>query len=179
MHVPTHILAGWVAANCFPLTAGERLACMIVSAIPDLDGIGIVFGDDAYQRWYHVAGHNLPFAIISSTILVACTTRGRRIVPVGLLYIALFHLHLFMDYWGSGPGWPIVYLWPFSNFRIVNWQAWNLSSWQNTLIAGVLLLITIVIGFVKRRTPLEKLMPSLDAQLVGKPRPIDPSNATM
>ena len=172
MHIPTHILSGWVVANVFPLRPGERLCGMIAAAIPDLDGIGIVLGQDAYQRWHHVVCHNLPFGIIVSCVLAGFSRRSNagRLAIFGL-YLLLFHLHLVMDYFGSGPGWPIVYLWPFSDFRLVNWQAWELASWQNTLTAAVLLAITVAIAIVKRRTPLEVLMPSLDAQLVRRPRP--------
>lgn len=169
MHVPTHILSGWVVGNLFPLTPRERLFCMIVATVPDLDGVGIVFGDNVYQRWHHVACHNLPFCIVVTAVLAVLSRRA----PAGrfgdaLLYAALFHLHLVMDYFGSGPGWPIVYLWPFSGFQFINWQAWELASSQNTTAAAVLLLVTVGIARRKRRTPLELLMPSLDAKLVGR-----------
>jgi hypothetical protein len=71
-----------------------------------------------------------------------------------------------MDYFGSGPGWPIYYLWPFSTWELVNWEAWNLSSWQNLLTFGILLAWTIGIISLKWRTPLEAVMPSLDRQIV-------------
>jgi hypothetical protein len=60
-------------------------------------------------------------------------------VGLVLLFLFCFHLHLLMDYYGSGPGWPIVYFWPLTDFKFVNWSAWELSSWQNQLAAGVLL----------------------------------------
>lgn len=169
MHVPTHILSGWVVASAFQLTPRERLLCIIAATIPDLDGIGIILGEASYQRWHHVACHNLPFCLVVSVVLAGCV-RGtlRRRAVLGALFAALFHLHLVMDYFGSGPGWPIVYFWPFSDLKVVNWNAWELSSWQNTLTAAVLLAITVAIAIVQRRTPLEALMPSLDAQLVGK-----------
>lgn len=169
MHIPTHILSGWVAANGLPLRPGERLRAMIAATLPDLDGVGIVAGDAAYQRWHHVACHNLPFCILVSVTLAAF---GRRAWPARLglavFYAGLFHLHLLMDYFGSGPGWPIVYFWPFNDFRLVNWNAWELSSWQNTTAAAALLLATVWIGWRFKRTPLEVLMPSLDQKLVGQ-----------
>lgn len=171
MHVPTHIMSGWVIANCVPLTPRERLACMIISTAPDLDGLGILFGRDAYDRWHHVACHGLPFGLLATIVLVMIFSQGtlRRLAVAGVLLIC-FHAHLLMDYYGSGPGWPIVYWFPFSDFRFVNWESWDLSSWQNTLAAGVLLVWTIAIARVAKRTPLEVLMPSLDAKLVRKTR---------
>jgi hypothetical protein len=163
MHIPTHILSGWVIGNAFPLSPRERLFCMIAATIPDLDGLGILFGKDAYDRWHHVACHGLPFCVLVSTVLAILARR--RLGPSLLLFLLFalcFHVHLVMDYYGSGPGWPIVYFWPFSDFKFVNWQAWELSSWQNQVAAAVLLLITVAIAWPARRTPLEVLMPSLD-----------------
>ncbi|MDB5327590.1 MAG: hypothetical protein JWM57_3159, partial [Phycisphaerales bacterium] len=33
MHIPTHILSGWVVGNACPLRPGERLACMIAATV--------------------------------------------------------------------------------------------------------------------------------------------------
>ena len=94
MHIPTHILSGWCVANLLPLGPRERAVCVVAAAIPDLDGLGLLAvpfaGSHFYERYHHVLGHNLTFAVI------AC-----------LAYFALFHLHLLMDYYGSGPGWGI------------------------------------------------------------------------
>jgi inner membrane protein len=173
VHIPTHILSGWVIGNAFPLSPRERLACMIAASAADLDGLGIVLGDAAYQRWHHVAFHGLPFCTLAAVALTAWLCRGTlmRRIGVGALLLAIGHVHLAMDYVGSGPGWPIAYLYPFSDFRFVNWQSWELSSWQNQVSALVLLLITIAIAWRARRTPLEVLMPSLDAKLTRRPLP--------
>src|SRR5207302_7065303 len=82
-------------------------------------------------------------------------------------YLALFHLHLVMDYFGSGPGWGIYYLWPFSSWAADNRRvAWEFYSWQNITLAAVLVVWTIFIAVRRGRTPLEALMPRLDRQLV-------------
>src|SRR5437016_3393863 len=39
MHIQTHIMSGWCAASLFPLTARQRLACMIAASAADLDGL--------------------------------------------------------------------------------------------------------------------------------------------
>ena len=49
----------------------------------------------------------------------------------------------------------------------MNPYGWNFYSWQNITAAFVLLLWTVAIAYVCRRTPLELLMPSLDRRLVG------------
>ncbi len=169
MHIPTHILSGWVIGNCFPLRPRERLACMIAGTAHDLDGLGIVFGDDLYQRWHHVAFHGLSFCTLLAAILSALFVNGvKRRLLCGLLFVAIGHVHLLMDYFGSGPGWPIVYWYPFSEVRYVNWNSWELSSWQNITAAGVMLALTALIAIRWKRTPLEALMPSLDAKLTHR-----------
>ena len=77
-----------------------------------------------------------------------------------------FHLHLVLDYFGSGPGWGIHYFWPFSNYEILNPYAWNFLSWQNLCAAAFFLLWTIAIIVKSKRTPLEVIMPSLDQKIV-------------
>jgi len=53
---------------------------------------------------------------------------------VGALSFVAFHLHLLCDLAGSGPGWPIWYLYPLSLNETMWSGQWNLASWQNSLI---------------------------------------------
>jgi len=162
-------MSGWCLSNLLPLTPRHRLFAMIAATIPDVDGFGKPISEELYLRYHHVLGHNLLFALLISTVLTIFSTR--RILAF-VLYFALFHLHLFMDYWGSGPDWPIEYLWPFRSgpdYQFMNANGWAFYSWQNILTAFLLLLWTIYIGWFGRRTPLELLMPKLDRRLVGLP----------
>jgi inner membrane protein len=165
MQIPTHIMSGWCAANLFPsLNAKQRLMCMIAAAIPDLDGLSILGGQQSYWHWHHRVCHNLPFGVLVCLGLTAIS--GWRI-GLFVLYLALFHLHLNMDVFGSGPGWGIFYFWPFSDWMFDNSHlSWEFYSWQNLTIAAAFLAWTIGIAVVLRRTPLEYLMPDLDRQLV-------------
>jgi hypothetical protein len=166
MHVPTHLMTGWCTANLLPdLTPRQRLFCMIAAAIPDLDGLSILGGHEAYWTWHHRAGHNLAFGLLAC---LALTLLSQRKPFEFVLYLAEFHLHLLMDVFGSGPGWPIFYLWPFSRRYIDNTRwSWEFYSWQNISIAGGLLVWVIVIAIWKKRTPLEAIMPNLDRQLAA------------
>jgi inner membrane protein len=165
MQIPTHIMSGWCVANLFPsLNAKQRLMCMIATAIPDLDGLSILGGQQSYWHWHHRICHNLPFGILVCLALTAIS--GWRI-GLFVLYLALFHLHLNMDVFGSGPGWGIFYFWPFSDWMFDNSHlSWDFYSWENLTIAAGLLVWTIAIAIHLRRTPLEYLMPDLDRQLV-------------
>jgi hypothetical protein len=165
MHIPTHLLSGWCAANLLPLNARERLGCMIAASAADIDGLGIIFGREsaAYWDYHHKLAHNLPFALLLAGVLAIFATR--RMLAF-IVYLALAHLHLLMDYFGSGPNWPIDYLWPFSTWHITNDAAWPFYSWQNMAIALSLLAWTIWIAFRRGRTPIELLAPRLDRAFV-------------
>ncbi len=162
-------MSGWCAANLVPgLTPTQRLMAMIAAAVPDLDGLSLLGGQQSYWHWHHRACHNLPFGLLACAILTLASGSTWRLF---VLYLALFHLHLDMDIFGSGPGWGIFYLWPFSNWMFDNTHlSWDFYSWQNLSIAGALLAWTVVIAIRLRRTPLEAIMPNLDRQLVAMAR---------
>jgi inner membrane protein len=166
MHIPTHIMSGWCVGNLFNLTPRERLMCMAAASLEDLDGFGAVLGtnSDVYQRFHHNLCHNLTFVTLVA-IVFAIVSRHR--IKALLIYFFLGHLHLLMDYFGSGPGWGIRYFWPFDRYAYVNPHAWEFFSWQNITTTGVFLIWTIVIAARKGRTPLELITPDLDRRLVS------------
>lgn len=141
---------------------------MLAASLADLDGLGVVMGLDseAYQHWHHRLSHNALAAVLVSAGL-SLWTRAR--LRGFWLYLALFHMHLALDYVGSGPGWAVLYGWPFLPDAATWFEcpyAWPLRSWQNLTAGGILLAWTLAIAVRQGRTPLEALMPSLDRQLV-------------
>jgi hypothetical protein len=183
MHVQTHILSGWCIGNYLSLTARQRLLCMIAASIPDLDGLSILGGQNAYWDYHHRLCHNLPFGVLACVVLALFSHRR---LFMCVIYLTLFHLHLVMDYFGSGPGWGIYYFWPFSSWVADNRHvSWEFYSWQNITIAAVLVSWTILIAVRQGRTPLEALMPRLDRQLVdwlrrrfSRSAPAEPSSSS-
>ncbi len=164
MHIPIHIMSGWCIGNLPPLTPRSRFFCMVAATICDVDGISYLFGQQAWWDYHHTFGHNLAFGVIVAVVL-ALLSRTAMLLHF-VLYLALFHLHLLMDYYGSGIGWGIAYFWPFRRGQYVNPHAWAFYSWQNISVAAVLLIWTIAIARLCRRTPLEWVMPNLDRQLL-------------
>jgi hypothetical protein len=164
MHIPTHILSGWCIGNLLPLNGRERLFCMIAAGAADFDGLGILFGEETYWDFHHKLGHNVFFAVLLSGVLASLSSRKWLAFEV---FFVLAHLHLVLDYVGSGPGWPLYYLWPVSNMETFNPRAWPFFSWQNIATAYVLVGWAIWIAWRDGRTPLECLMPRLDRQLVA------------
>ena len=171
MHIPTHILSGWLLGNALPVGPRERLNCMIAASASDVDGLGILFGQEAYWRFHHTAGHNVFFGLLVAAALAIASTSRRGLAFAA--YLACFHLHLLMDYYGSGPGWTIQYLWPIDRSAWRTIYAWELTSWQNRVAFAVLLGVTIAIARRVRRTPLELLAPRLDALLIGRGDAVD------
>jgi inner membrane protein len=166
MHIPTHILSGWCFASLLPLTARQRLACMLAASLPDVDGLGIVAGEDWYHRFHHVVGHNVFFGI-ALAIGLAWWSDGRRWLTA-VAGLVCFHLHLVMDFFGSGPGWEIHYWWPVDGRGFKTSLAWELTSWQNRTAFVVVLAWTVWIAWRARRTPLERIAPRLDGLLVKR-----------
>ena len=175
LHLQTHILSGWCIGNLVPgFTPRERLFCMLAAAACDVDGLSILGGQEAWWDYHHTLGHNLAFGVLLCLALAAFSTHR---VLAFLAYLALFHLHLLLDSYGSGPGWGIPYLWPLSPREWRSDHAWPFYSWQNITAFAALLLWTFRIARRSGRTPLEAIMPGLDRQLVRllrRPAP-DPS----
>lgn len=135
---------------------------MLAASLPDLDGLGILVSEELYWRFHHFAGHNVFFGLLLSVGFAAFSSK-RPLCFVA--YLLCFHLHLLMDYVGSGPGWMIHYLWPANSYGIKTDYGWPLDSWQNRVAFALLLLATVAIAYWRRITPLELLAPRLDRRL--------------
>lgn len=165
MHIQTHLMSGWCVANVVELTPRERTLAMLAASLADIDGLGLLIRQDLYEEYHHVLAHNLWFALmIAATLTVFSTHRIKAFV----MFLVLAHLHLILDYLGSGPGWTIPYLWPMEELLFENPHAWPLASWQNFLAGAGFLAWVMVIAVRKRRTPLENIAPRMDAQIVQR-----------
>lgn len=170
MHIPTHILSGWCVGNLVPeFTARERMFCVIAAAVADFDGVGRVISEELYWDYHHRLGHNVFFATLLAAVMAAASTRGRRAIAF-LIYLLLGHLHIVLDYFGSGPGWPLHYFWPASDVGIVNPRAWPFFSWQNLSAAFALIVWALVSAYRQGRTPVELITPRLDREFVERLR---------
>ena len=137
---------------------------MLAASLQDLDGVGLLISQDLYWDYHHLLGHNLFYGLLLCALLVYFSQHRLKAF---LLYMALFHLHLILDYYGSGPGWGIVYAWPVSSWSIENPHAWPFYAWQNVATGYFCVGWTCWIMLVQKRTFLELPMPSLDRQLVA------------
>jgi hypothetical protein len=109
---------------------------LVVAAglLPDLDGIGVIFGWRFYQRYHRKLGHGLPVTLIGPPLLA--------LAGVGLFNADFFVLwlwcqvallgHLFTDVLFYR--WPVQLFWPVSTW---GWDA-GLVGW-NDLVPTLLL----------------------------------------
>lgn len=147
----THLFASWIVAA---KTTDHPRDCRLVTLagiLPDADGLGLVVdvvngsltrGEaPVYQQFHHFWLHGV-LAGVAMALLAAAFARRR--LRVGLLVLAVFHLHLLCDLVGSrGPSpedlWPIHYLGPLDRNPVWIWRAqWALDAWPNRLIAVTL-----------------------------------------
>jgi inner membrane protein len=124
-------MLSWIVGH--RLTARrDRSLIAWAGVAPDLDGLSIIAGTDAYGRWHHVLTHGLFAGLLAGTLL-SCW--GKERMKVWWLSVCAFHLHLICDLLGSGVGWPMQYLWPFSETFYATPYGWELDSWQNWAVA--------------------------------------------
>ena len=134
---------------------------------PDLDGLSLLGGVEAYGRWHHLLFHG---ALGAAVTAAACAAFARRRGPVAALAVVAFHLHLLCDLAGSGPGWPIFYFWPFDRTEWMWSGQWDLASWQNSLIGMGATLLCLLSALVVRRTVVELFSARADAAVTAAVR---------
>ena len=162
-HPLVHGLIAWALAHLVATDRRTRLWCVIAALVPDLDGLGIIFGPQVYQRYHHVLTHNVFFGL--AVTVVSARWIGRR--PAALvLVLASFLSHVVGDYFGSGEGWSLWPFWPLSSFEVLNPHAWPFVSWQNNVIGFTSVAVTLIIAVRWGRTPLEFFSPGLDRSVV-------------
>ena len=118
----------------------------LAGVLPDLDGAGIVWSQDAYVAAHRAVGHGLLFGLV----LVTCALRraDARWTTAALTALG-FHLHLVLDVAGTG-GLPIRYFWPMSDWGWSYPGHWVLASWPNALVMAATLLGVILVAWRRR-----------------------------
>ncbi len=159
----THALIGYLVSDSLP-SRRDRIWVTIAAVIPDLDGLSALGGEELYGEWHHTFGHNVFFAIAFALAAYAFT----RSMRASILAFISFHTHLLGDLLGSGQGWKIEYLWPFSRYGVEFAPPfqWELNSWQNVVVTIGCLIAIAWIGLRKKRTVLEVVSSKADARVV-------------
>lgn len=176
----THFLSGWVLASTFGERLGktEKALITLAAVAPDVDALGIIpellTRNTAHPLlWfseYHHSLHTLAFAVLCSCgSFVLFRKSPTRWLTASMVFVS-FHLHLICDLVGArGPDgyqWPIPYLRPFSNALQLSWGGeWALNAWQNFLITGLLLVVTLWIAWKRGESPIGFVSADADTAL--------------
>lgn len=163
MNPIVHAELSWLGAQ--KLTdRRDRILVTLGGVLPDLDGLTLLAGEEMYGRWHHVLTHGILSAVAISAVLAMF---ARKKWAVFGLAFAAFHLHLFCDLLGSGPGWPLYYLWPMSREQVMWSGQWNLASWQNSLIGMAATFVVLACALPFGRTAVEIFSLKADAKVVA------------
>ena len=121
-------------------------------------------GEELYGKWHHVLTHGVISALVICTALALMAKRKWAVFGLALF---AFHLHLGCDLLGSGPGWPIYYLWPLNRSEVMWSGQWDLASWQNTIIGLSATIAVLACAMPFGRTAVELFSLKIDARVVG------------
>jgi hypothetical protein len=156
---------GWWFAHWADINRRERAAIALAAAGPDLDGLSLFGGGDAYYRYHHILFHNAGATL--AVIPLAGIFFWRRPL-VWLLVVFAFAMHMVEDYFTVA--WPMRPWEPFS--ASVTNLATHVPSWMVQGIfqlAAILFILGMTVWIYRRhhRTPLEIISPAFDRLIVG------------
>jgi hypothetical protein len=179
VHIVTHLLAGWSLGAASGQKGRDLSLVAWAGVLPDLDGAGLAVDvatrtlgmpETHFYAWHHVYGHGLPAALVIAGVAYAAGVNRMR---TALLAFAAAHLHLLCDVVGSRglrpeDLWEISYLMPLSDALRVTWAGqWPVSSWQNTTISALLLVLTVVLAVWRGVSPVALVSRRADAAVVA------------
>lgn len=143
MHIPTHFLISWNLSGICDTDRKTRIGLALCGVLPDLDGLSILAGREAFSMIHHSFGHCL-LAILWIPLFVSYwfpDLRRPRIFAGGALLCAL---HILCDFYGSGGPdgsyWPVLLLWPYSSEHFYSQIQWPLHSPINIVITAVMIM---------------------------------------
>ena len=143
LHFFTHIAQSWIVAHLGRRSIRDRWLIVLGGTILDLDGVGILWSEQAYLAMHRVVGHGFlcAIAVMAIALLIADAPW-----PTAVLAGVAFHLHVLLDVVGTG-GEPIRYLWPFGRWELSYPGHWVLSSWQNVTVMALTFVGVIVVAW--------------------------------
>jgi hypothetical protein len=178
MNVIEHFFIGWCIANTVPnLSDRERTIVTVAAVIPDLDGLGMLVELPTrntahpllwWTDYHHVLAHNIGFAIL---VALGSWLLSSNRVKTTTLAVVSFHSHILGDIVGArGPDgyqWPIPYFLPFSRMPELSWDGqWALNGWQNFVITGLALSLTLVLAWRRGYSPVGIFSKRADREFV-------------
>lgn len=155
MHPSSHLIVSWLVGQHLP-ERRDRLLVAYAGIAPDLDGLSLLAGVDAYGQWHHVLTHG----VMGATLVAVCTARlAKDRLRVCLFALLAFHLHLLCDFFGSGHGWGISYWYPFSTHEYLAPIQWDLNAWPNVVATALALALSGWLAIRQGRSVAETVLP--------------------
>jgi hypothetical protein len=156
MHPSSHLIVSWLVGQQLP-ERRDRLLVAYAGVAPDLDGLSLLAGIDAYGQWHHVLTHGL----MGAALVSVCTARlAKDRLRACVLAVIAFHLHLLRDFFGSGHGWGITYWYPFSTHEYLAPIQWDLNAWPNVAATVVALTVSGWLAVRRGRSVAETVLPA-------------------
>jgi LexA-binding, inner membrane-associated putative hydrolase len=146
MKLPEHITLSFLLAQ-FGVQEeyGWAGTALVIAAgvLPDLDGIGVIFGWRFYQRYHRVLGHGLPLTLFGPPLLagLGAWLFGVDFLPLWAWCQVSLVGHLVTDVLFYR--WPVQLLWPISSR---GWEG-GLVGW-NDLIPTFFLYTASVVALI-------------------------------
>jgi hypothetical protein len=156
MHPSSHLIVSWLVGQHLA-ERRDRLLVAYAGVAPDLDGLSLLAGTDAYGQWHHVLTHG----VMGAALVAICTAKlAKDRLRVSLLALTAFHLHLLCDFFGSGHGWGITYWYPFSMREYMSPIQWDLNAWPNVLATALALGMSGWLAIRHGRSVAETVVPA-------------------
>ena len=162
MWIVGHAQVGWFLARAAKLESRDRRLVTACAVLPDLDGLTLLGGLDAYLAGHHVYLHNVLAIVLLPALALAF---ARRRVATGLAALGAVLLHLGSDGLGFLELRP---LWPFS--RWVWWPNdfnYPMAFFGEVLVPLALLAWGLSVFRRERLSVLELISPRVDRAMAG------------
>lgn len=157
-----HAQLGWLCGSRLERKR-DRVLVTACAVVPDLDGLGLLVSEDLYIAWHHRLAHGALWLLFTALLGFAISRRAE----VAAWCVAAFGTHVLADLAGSGPGWPVMFWWPFSDVEwLPSWQ-WDLASWPNAVIGLAVTFTSLGCALWLGRTPAELLGQRADRAVVS------------
>jgi hypothetical protein len=160
-----HLQYGWWFAHWGEFTRRDRAIIALAGAGPDLDGLSLFAGGDAFHRYHHILFHNVGATFAALLVAGALLWRKPR---AWALTVFAFGMHVVEDYvtvgWDQFPWQPLSAASVNLSHQLPNWLVQGV--FQVTAMVFILGM-TVWIYLRHQRTPLEIVSPALDRLIVN------------
>ena len=161
MYVFAHAGIGWILAEAGHGDRRFRQAVFLASLIPDIDGLSLLFGYQAYGNYHDRITHSIPFGVI---VMMFAAIYCRKYRLKAMAFAALAYMsHLIGDFFLSG--WPIALWYPFGRVEIESSNGIWLGHPINHILNAISVACLIWMGWRFKRTPFEVLSVNMDQRI--------------